>query len=50
LADVSLGVGLVALGVSAWLAIASQSRSPSTAALDVQVAGESAFLSYRSRF
>lgn len=50
LADVSLGVGLVALGVSAWLAIASQSNAPAKAAFDVNVVGESAFLSYRSRF
>ena len=49
-ADVSLGVGLVALGLAAWTAIASQSAAPPRAAFDFGMTGQSAFIGYRRRF
>lgn len=50
LADVSLGIGLVALGLSAWTAIASQSSAPRQAVLEVRVASEGGLLAYRRSF
>jgi hypothetical protein len=48
-ADVSLGVSLVSLGVSAWLALASQ-RPPKDPALEVRAGSQGALLSYKRGF
>lgn len=49
-ADVSLGVGLVALGLSAWTAIASQTAHAPQANFDLDLTQQSAFVSYRRGF
>jgi hypothetical protein len=48
-ADVSLGVSLVSLGVSAWLALASQ-RAPKDQALELRAGSQGALLAYKRGF
>jgi hypothetical protein len=48
-ADVSLGVSVVSLGLSAWLALASQ-RAPKDQALEVRAGSQGALLAYKHGF